>query len=276
LNVSKGYGLHIGLNYVNPAAYGGWDGKLTACIADSKDMAAYAESKGIATTLLHDSRATSNEVLSQLAVMATRLEKGDLFVLTYSGHGGQVSDPREEDGLSETWCLWDRQLIDDEIYAELCKFKKGVRILVLSDSCHSGTVIRAFKPMGEAEVVLPPEATAKKMPHLKQVNDYLERGEMYDRIHREIGDRDLLDEAQATAILVSGCQDNQVSYDGPRNGAFTGAVRTVLAQADAGKRMGYRGFRQRVVRTLGPQQSPNYFTIGPRNRKFELQQPFTV
>ena len=52
----------------------------------------------------------------------------------------------EADKLDETWCLYDGQLIDDELYFELSKFAAGVRILVLSDSCHSGTVVRAGPP----------------------------------------------------------------------------------------------------------------------------------
>ena len=38
---------------------------------------------------------------------------------------------------------FDGQLIDDELYFELSKFASGVRVLVLSDSCYSGTVTRA-------------------------------------------------------------------------------------------------------------------------------------
>jgi hypothetical protein len=39
---------------------------------------------------------------------------------------------KEADKLDETWCLYDGQLIDDELYLELGKFATGVRILVLS------------------------------------------------------------------------------------------------------------------------------------------------
>lgn len=276
--IMTGISLHIGLNYVNPAAYGGWDGELNACVLDSQDMEIYARGKGFKTQMLHDSQATASTVLSIIRAAASQLVKGDIFALTYSGHGGQVPDPREDDGRNETWVLWDRQLLDDEIYAALCDFKKGVRILVLSDSCHSGSVIRAMRfitPHGD-EVEGVPAGRSKLMPMHVQMKDYDNREDEYRQIQNQTARRDLLEECEATAILVSGCQDNQVSYDGDRNGAFTAAARRILAQSDAGKRMGYRGFRRRIIWTIGPWQSPNYFTIGPRNRKFELQQPFTV
>ena len=44
--------------------------------------------------------------------------------------------------MDETWVCYYRQFIDDELYELWGKFKAGVRILVLSDSCHSGTVLR--------------------------------------------------------------------------------------------------------------------------------------
>jgi hypothetical protein len=49
---SKGLSLHIGLNAVSPAAYGGWSGDLAACEFDAKDMAAIAKSRGMKSTVL--------------------------------------------------------------------------------------------------------------------------------------------------------------------------------------------------------------------------------
>jgi hypothetical protein len=50
--------------------------------------------------------------------------------------------------------LYDGELIDDEVYAALNQFAGGVRIFVLSDSCHSGTVLRAanFSALGVTPV----------------------------------------------------------------------------------------------------------------------------
>ena len=54
----KGVSLHIGLNAVSPAAYGGWDGPLAACEFDAKDMAAIARAQGMKTTLLLTKKGT--------------------------------------------------------------------------------------------------------------------------------------------------------------------------------------------------------------------------
>ena len=39
----QGISVHIGLNSVDPKQYEGWDGQLTACEADAKDMQALAK-----------------------------------------------------------------------------------------------------------------------------------------------------------------------------------------------------------------------------------------
>ena len=145
--MAKGISIHIGLNHVDPKHYQGWDGALNACIADANDMRALAKKKGFAgNTLLVDGQATAAAVSSALLDASKKLVKGDLLFLTYSGHGGQVrdtnSDEKDNDRMDETWVLYDRQLVDDELYNIWSKFKAGVRILVLSDSCHSGTVTR--------------------------------------------------------------------------------------------------------------------------------------
>ena len=50
--MAKGISLHIGLNAVDPVHYQGWNGQLTACEADAKDMAALAKVQGFASSPL--------------------------------------------------------------------------------------------------------------------------------------------------------------------------------------------------------------------------------
>ena len=119
--------LHIGLNAVNAADYGGWDGPLAACEFDAYDMAAIAQAKAMKSTVLLTKKATRASVLAGMRSAAKTLKAGDLFFMSYSGHGGQVPDVSgdEPDKQDETWCLYDGQLIDDELYFELSGLLPG-------------------------------------------------------------------------------------------------------------------------------------------------------
>ena len=287
--------LHIGLNAVSPAHYAGWSGELAACEADAEDMQAIAKAKGMKATLLRTKAATRSAVLTAMRKAATALKSGDLFFLTYSGHGGQVPDASgdEPDRLDETWCLWDGQLIDDELYLELSKFASGVRILILSDSCHSGTVARQLPvAMTDRE-----GNRARWMPAAIALKTYRDHRDFYDTLQRDIAasaaklgsiepDAALAQVAvdsprlgavvktfNPAVILISGCQDNQTSMDGPFNGAFTGRLLQVWNNGGFGGN--YTQFRNVIVPGMVPTQPPNLFVLGSASA-FLAQKPFTV
>ena len=175
--------LHIGLNEVSAAAYAGWTGPLAACEFDAHDMLAIAKSRGMKSTLLLTKKGTRSNVLKAICSAAMALAPGDLFFMSYSGHGGQVPDVSgdEPDKQDETWCLFDGQLIDDELYYELSRFKAGVRILVLSDSCHSGTVTRAGAPVAGTAHLRP-----KLMPAAIGRRVYAEHKPFYDKLQSDV------------------------------------------------------------------------------------------
>ena len=103
-----------------PKQYSGWDGQLTACEFDANDMQALAKTQGFTkVTKRLTKKATRNRVLADIKAAAGKLKRNDIFFLTYSGHGGQVPNTGndfEPDGFDETWCLYDGELIDDELY----------------------------------------------------------------------------------------------------------------------------------------------------------------
>ena len=143
----EGYALAIGLNALDPTHYAGWTGKLNGCEQDAQDMEGIALGRGLSAETLFTTAATRNAVLGRLSTLAGKLKSGDLLVVSYSGHGGQIPDQNgdEEDGMDETWCLYDGELLDDELNQAWSKFQDGVRILAFSDSCHSGTVLKMIK-----------------------------------------------------------------------------------------------------------------------------------
>jgi metacaspase-1 len=280
--------LHLGLNAVSPVAYGGWSGPLAACEFDAKDLAALAKTRGIKTTLLLTQKATRAALLGGLRSAAKTLKVGDFFLLSYSGHGGQMPDTNadEDDGQDETWCLFDGQLLDDELYFELNRFAKGVRVLVLSDSCHSGTVTREGPPSMSAPPQ--PDQRPRLMPAAVGRRVYAEHKAFYDKLQADVAAAarkvfvepdaalaavavsagssgaahaiGLVGQFQPTVVLISGCQDNQVSMDGEHNGAFT---EQLLKVWNLGGFVGnYASFHQQIRAKLPATQSPNLFVLG--------------
>jgi hypothetical protein len=239
-------------------------------------MAAIAKSKKMAVTQLLTKKATRDAVTKGLANAAKSLVAGDLLMLTYSGHGGQVPDKDgdEDDAMDETWCLYDGELIDDELYEMYAKFAKGVRILVFSDSCHSGTVTRDALAMAIAKGRSADQPRFRNMPPEVALRVYRANRDFYDKIADKTKNaRDLAD-AKASILLISGCQDNQLSQDGTFNGLFTGQLLKVWNEGKYKK--SYRRFHSAILATMPPDQSPNYFVVGGANKAFENQLPFTV
>ena len=290
--VAKGLALHLGLNGVSPDAYSGWDGPLAACEFDANDMAAIARAQGMKPTVLLTKKATRGNFMTGIRAAAKALSAGDFFLLTYSGHGGQVPDTNgdEEDGKDETLCLYDGQLIDDELYFELSGFKPGVRILVLSDSCHSGTVTRDLPPPPP-----PPDQRVKLMPDAVARRVYDEHQAFYDKLQADVAaaarkayvDPDaalaqvgpaahagqLVGKFDPAVVLISGCQDNQTSMDGNHNGAFTEQLLKIWNRgAFSGD---YASFHGRIRAAMPPTQTPNLFVLGDA-AAFLKQKPFSV
>lgn len=288
----RGLSLHIGINAVSADAYAGWTGPLAACEFDAHDMSALARERGFEPTTLITRTATRAATLTALRKAARGLHRGDAFFLSFSGHGGQIDDVTadEDDKLDETWCLYDGQLIDDELYYELSRFAEGVRVLVLSDSCHSGTVTRAPSPddaTAHARPRIMPRAVGRRVYQRSKV--------FYDNLQREVAqaaghakvDPDtalanvvvstrltaIVKDFKPVVVLISGCQDNQFSMDGDNNGAFT---EQVLRVWNEGRFKGSLAqFHARVRHALPPTQSPNLFALGPATG-FLQQAPFTI
>jgi hypothetical protein len=266
----RGASIHVGLNAVDPDQYDGWDGALGACEFDANDMRDIAAGQGFTPEVLLTTAATSDAVLAAIGRAAHALGPGDTLLLTYSGHGGQVPDITgdEPDKQDETWVLYDRQLLDDELYQLWAGFQPGVRIAVLSDSCHSGTVTREMRERG----AIPADARARAMPENVEHATYAAHQDLYDGINRSIPN-DVRGQVKATVLLISGCQDDQTSLDGDRNGAFTGALRQVWS--NGGFAGNWREFHQQIRSKLPATQKPNYTREGQPDEAFDAARPFS-
>ncbi len=271
--MSNAISVHIGLNKIDKAVYG-TDGALAGCHNDARAMQNIASSLGYKTTVLLDQDATAGNVIKRISDAAKALTSGDIFLLTYAGHGSQITDitSDEADGLDETWVLYDRMLIDDELFALWSDFKAGVRVLVVSDSCHSGTVVRdiyARLLQGDPEFqcggyrVLDSAITSKVFDNMTSCYEPIKFSMRGDRVS-----------ISASVILLSGCQDNQLSGDGSQNGLFTSKLLEVW---DGGNFSGdYEKFISSIKKRMPFSQVPNLYRTGVADATFGKQKPFSI
>jgi metacaspase-1 len=284
--MSKRKSLHIGLNHVDPDQYGGWDGELAGCINDANDMQRIAEDRGFATEMLIDGEATIDAVKEKLNEYAGELEAGDFLFVSYSGHGGQVPDQNgdEIDGYDETWCLYDTELVDDSLYGALCTFKKGVRIFIMSDSCHSETVTRrgpgsdriGNREAKRAFVDTQSGPRSKRAPLEYTTAEYEKNKAKYEAQQSWWTPKQMPKDSPAKVVLISGCKDEQTSMDGNGNGAFTEAFLKVWNKHGKDYRKAYRDLQLEVLAAIvNSDQEPQIFSYGVEVDTMRAQMPFS-
>ena len=275
-NGPRGLSLHIGVNEVDPAHYAGWNGPLKLCEADAALMSRIATERGFEPRLLTTRDATRGAVTAAIGAMATRLVAGDFCLVTYAGHGGQVGDVNgdEEDLKDETWCLWDGQLLDDELAMLWSGFAPGVRILLLSDSCNSGSIAKGEGDAAEAQGPRAPDGMVDRaMPREAARATFREQRGRYARIQRALPDP--MPRIRASIRQLSGCADGQKSYDGQQgHGIFTDAVSTTLREG--GGTAGYRAFYEALHARMPDWQKPAMLTVGAPDPAFDAEAPLTI
>lgn len=185
----------IGINYF------GQSGELKGCVNDSNNFLAYSQSvigtRASSTIQLLDTMATSDpfyptranieRVLIRVVQEAWEGKCGHIL-LHYSGHGASITDMNsdEADKKDETLVPVDyavNGLITDDWLLEnvINAIPPEVKLFALIDSCHSGTMLDLrYKVTGD-----PPQNTL--------VNP--------------------TSSESSSAMLISGCKDEQLSYD---------------------------------------------------------------
>ncbi len=286
----KGYSLHIGLNRLDPGIYLTF-GDLLRAEQDACDMAELACRAGYEPIVLKSEEATCTAVKSAIEDISRALNAlGDdgIFLLTYSGHGSFVLDSNfdEDDGRDETWCLYDRQIPDDTLFALLAKFRKGIRIVVVSDSCRSGTAISLYRAKqhlaaqasrhvrGETESSSV-EPLSRGLP--ESLSDLIARRDrrMYSEEQEDypLGRRA---EIEASVLLLSACQDWEKAYEGDRNGVFTSALIDLHSRKVSRNYLELHEHIHAALESITPRQHPNYMKIGRPSAGFELQTAFEI
>ena len=177
------YGFVVGIN-----DYLGTANDLAGSVNDAEDIAgALRAAKAKKVVKFIDQAGTKFNIERAFLKLVADAKEGDTIVFSYSGHGSQEPEPAgrngEADGKNENFLLsgyttkgpgTKERIVDDEIYAWLKKADdKGVNVVFIADSCHSGTMNRSvrndvvryrtadFGAITDDELTFPPPESAK-------------------------------------------------------------------------------------------------------------------
>lgn len=137
--------------------YKGTGNELT-CSADGRNMEALLRACGIDdVTALYDNDGNKEKVEEVVREIGQRCGDDDFFVFYYSGHGTSMvdTDGDEADGKDEAFCFVgedgslsaDTFMSDDDFAAMVTDaIPEGVKIIILTDCCHSGSIADLNRP----------------------------------------------------------------------------------------------------------------------------------
>ncbi|MBX9457430.1 MAG: caspase family protein [Rhizobium sp.] len=147
--------LVIGINDYTAVA------SLDGATNDAHDIADVLSRNGTPRVLvLTNSDATKANIVNAWNTLLDEAQSGDTIFVTYAGHGAQLKELKpgdERDGLDEFWVLpgfdpkniretWRESVFDNELHQWFTEAgRKGVKVVLVSDSCHSGGMDRTVR-----------------------------------------------------------------------------------------------------------------------------------
>ncbi len=216
-------------------------------------------------TIVQDAEATKQGILASFASLLESVELGDVVYVHYSGHGQQVMDQNSDelDGFDESLVAYNSPLHflegfnegenlvrDDEIgdFANKIRQKIGAngRLILVLDSCHSGTGTRGFGKSRGTDVKMAPDG-------YKPVRRAGQESSM-----EAFAD----DESYASMISFFGASAKELNFetlddqDKPVGSLSYALSRTLLSVGDgASYREVFRRVKQ-LMKSSSPRQSP--------------------
>lgn len=222
----RGFSIHFGASL--PAVCDNRT-KLNGPPNDVNALADLAKSRGFQQVGSFPGQVNVGDVKDAFKdILARNLVRDDILLVTYSGHSSQIRDqpPIDEpyDGVDEEWCLSDNVLRDDVIDDYLAKFGEGVRIVMVTDSCHSGSAFLLREngvthPAGPLELLWL-DAYFEARRRLRVLARVLAG------VPRDLAELEMLRNPSskrivARVLLLAACRERENAADGDPHGAFT-------------------------------------------------------
>lgn len=219
--------------------YPGKANDLNGCINDQKNIVDNLYEFHAMT--FSNSEVTKRTFIDEIEKALGMAEAGDVIVIHYSGHGTYIGDSSgdEPDGIDECLYLYDGILKDDDINTMLQKIPEGVTVVILLDSCFSGTATRKLWKNGNKG-------------RFHQV-EYVKKRRVIKPLFK----------SNMKWIVLSGCGERQTSADAYINGSYNGAF-TWFAMATLNRGFTYKEWHAEIRK---------YLPSDDFNQKPELEGP---
>ncbi|MGH6815705.1 MAG: caspase family protein [Hyphomicrobiaceae bacterium] len=154
---------------------------LEGSVADAQDIANSLRRQNVRDVmLLLDRQATRAAIEQAWRAMTARARPGDTLIFAYAGHGGQEPEAvpgSEADGMDEAFLLsgfdprrgspgYGERLVDNDLAVWFKEIEgRGLRVLFVADSCHSGTMTRSADPRARVlQRGVPPYGLPESLP----------------------------------------------------------------------------------------------------------------
>ena len=211
-------------------------------------------------TILLDADATKQNILNALKKLQAQTKKGDIIVIHYSGHGQQIFDDNDEeaDDLDEAIVPYDafayysdtykgeNHLRDDDIGNIITNFRNQLgqdgQLLILLDSCHSGSSTRGSIARGGMPSFVPANWDSNK-------EDKTKGSAMFESVN--------LDTEAAPFVMITGASANELNYEYEGFGSLSYAFSK--AMTDLGSDFTYRQLFSKIsanMNIISPNQTP--------------------
>lgn len=266
------YALIVGINQYRQPGH-----DLHGCVPDALRMGnVLRDQYSATTTTLTNSLATRAEILRRLETLVMTLAPGETGLWHQSSHGSQVPcrENDELDGLDESVCCHDwptGAITDDEVYALTRKLNPGARLVIIADSCHSGTMERGCtdparnsQPRFRSPLVLVPDGPDNLV--MRRMWQRTARGRQrgfwswMGRLFGRSVDTTPTTPAGGGVVLMAACREDQTAADADMGATYGGAfTQTLLDSLEQNPEQTYRELMKDVawrLRGLAFSQEP--------------------
>ncbi|AFU68175.1 peptidase C14, caspase catalytic subunit p20 [Psychroflexus torquis ATCC 700755] len=235
-------------------------------------------------TLLIDEAATFAGIKAALDNLLSTIKPDDIVVIHYSGHGQQIYDDdidEEIDGKDEALVPYDansrysdaytgqNHFRDDELGNYITKLRNTLQtkgqLLLLLDSCHSGSSTRGGSARGSKSVFAPVGWESKKT-EVEKGSDMTEKS------------KEKLTENAAPFVLISGASANELNYEYKGFGSLSYAFSKAMSKL--GSNYSYNQLFAKIkaeMNIISPKQSPTIEgdkNMALFNDKYIKQEPY--